>query len=209
MNGRGAGAASARREAVRLRRVPGHPDRLLQLERGAWVVSDRYALACEQVAASLPNAIGVAADMAAPADIAALVEREGRTLQRIGLSATQKPIADVARFLVGGRDEPCSIIDGGHRRALDLGLLLPHSPLEPVMSNEVWDELYEQLVGLIESHRTTLVFVNTRRSAERVARRLSERLGDAQVSSHHGSLSREKRGSKLRSDTRTNRDVPW
>jgi ATP-dependent Lhr-like helicase len=125
--------------------------------------------------------------------LSALVERDGGKLQRIGLSATQRPIEEVARFLVGVRDEPCAIVDTGHRRALDLDLLLPYSPLEPVMSHEVWDELYEQLVGLIERHRTTLVFVNTRRAAERVARRLSERLGDAQVSSHHGSLSREKR----------------
>ncbi|HEX6244158.1 MAG TPA: DEAD/DEAH box helicase, partial [Polyangiales bacterium] len=83
--------------------------------------------------------------------LSALVEGEGRSLQRIGLSATQKPIDNVARFLVGARAEPCTVIDAGHRRALDLDLLLPHSPLESVMSNEVWDELYEQLVGLIES----------------------------------------------------------
>ncbi|HEY6882083.1 MAG TPA: DEAD/DEAH box helicase, partial [Polyangiales bacterium] len=93
-------------------------------------------------------------------------------LQRIGLSATQRPIAQVAAFLVGARDEPCRIVDQGHARALDLGLLLPDAPLEAVMSNEVWSELYERLVRLIDAHRTTLVFVNTRRSAERVARAL-------------------------------------
>jgi ATP-dependent helicase Lhr and Lhr-like helicase len=123
----------------------------------------------------------------------ALVSRQGHKLQRIGLSATQKPIERVARFLVGARAEPCAIFDAGHRRALDLDLLLPSSPLEPVMSHEIWEDLYAQLVAQIETHKTTIVFVNTRRSAERVARRLSERLGEAQVGSHHGSLSREKR----------------
>jgi ATP-dependent Lhr-like helicase len=123
----------------------------------------------------------------------ALVAAQGRKLQRIGLSATQKPIERVAEFLVGARAEPCAIVDAGHRRALDLDLLLPSAPLAPVMSHEIWEEIYAQLISLIETHTTTLVFVNTRRSAERVARRLSERLGDARVGSHHGSLSREKR----------------
>jgi ATP-dependent Lhr-like helicase len=125
--------------------------------------------------------------------LAALVAARGLSLQRIGLSATQKPIERVAEFLIGARGESCEIINTGHRRDLDLALLLPHSPLEAIMSNEVWDDLYEQLVQLISEHKTTLVFVNTRRSAERVARRLSERLGESAVSSHHGSLSREKR----------------
>jgi ATP-dependent Lhr-like helicase len=114
-------------------------------------------------------------------------------LQRIGLSATQKPIEEVARFLVGARDEGCRIVDSGHRRALDLALELPGSPLEAVMSGEVWEEVYERLVTLIEAHKTTLVFVNTRRVAERVAKQLSERLGAEHVGAHHGSLAREKR----------------
>jgi len=122
-----------------------------------------------------------------------LVSERGRSLQRIGLSATQRPIEDVARFLIGARDVPCPIVDSGHRRALDLALLLPRSPLEAVMSGEVWTELYDRLVALIEGHRTTLVFVNTRRTAERVAQKLTERLGEGHVTSHHGSLSREKR----------------
>ncbi|MDB4971920.1 MAG: box helicase domain protein [Myxococcaceae bacterium] len=122
-----------------------------------------------------------------------LVSAHGRSLQRIGLSATQNPIDEVARFLVGARDADCHIFDSGHRRTLDLALLLPDSALEAVMSNEVWSEVYDKLVRLIESHRTTLVFVNTRRTAERVARRLSEQLGEQHVTSHHGSLSREKR----------------
>jgi ATP-dependent Lhr-like helicase len=122
-------------------------------------------------------------------------------LQRIGLSATQKPIEEVARFLVGtsGLDESghprCAIIDSGHARKMDLAIELPPSPLDAVMSNEVWAEVYHRLADLIEAHGTTLVFVNTRRLAERVTHQLAERLGQDKVTSHHGSLS-----AKLRLD---------
>ncbi|MCG8553776.1 MAG: DEAD/DEAH box helicase [Proteobacteria bacterium] len=120
----------------------------------------------------------------------------GRDVTRIGLSATQRPIAEVARFLVGqGPSGPraCNVVDLGHSRQLDLGIELPASPLEAVMAGEVWEELYDRLAGLIEEHRTTLVFVNTRRLAERLTRHLAERLGDDRVMAHHGSLSREQR----------------
>ena len=116
-------------------------------------------------------------------------------LQRIGLSATQKPIEEVARFLVGARhiDEmgnaQCTIVDCGYARKLDLAIELPGSPLEAVMSNEVWAEVYGRLADLIEAHETTLVFVNTRRLAERVTHHLCDRLGNDKVMSHHGSLS--------------------
>src|SRR5437899_1545032 len=122
-------------------------------------------------------------------------------LQRIGLSATQRPIEEVARFLVGtgavdeGGKPDCEIIDIGHRRELDLAIEIPKSPLEAVMSNEVWKEAYHRLAELIQAHRTTLVFVNTRRMAERVTHHLSELLGAEAVTSHHGSLS-----AKLRLD---------
>ncbi|HEY5991028.1 MAG TPA: DEAD/DEAH box helicase [Candidatus Udaeobacter sp.] len=122
-------------------------------------------------------------------------------LQRIGLSATQTPIEEVARFLVGTRavddagNPDCEIIDIGHRRELDLAIEIPKSPLEAVMSNEVWEEIYHRLAELIQAHRTTLVFVNTRRMAERVTHHLSELLGADAVTSHHGSLS-----AKLRLD---------
>jgi ATP-dependent Lhr-like helicase len=130
--------------------------------------------------------------------LAALTEKP---LQRIGLSATQKPIEEVARFLVGTRNvDPkgtpdCAIIDIGHKRELDLAIEIPKSPLEAVMSNEVWEEIYSRLAELIQEHRTTLVFVNTRRMAERVTHHLSELLGADAVTSHHGSLS-----AKLRLD---------
>jgi ATP-dependent Lhr-like helicase len=120
-----------------------------------------------------------------------------KPLVRIGLSATQKPIEEVARFLVGTANidvdgaPRCSIIDSGHTRRLDLALEIPGSPLESLMSNEVWEEIYDRLTTLIRQHQTTLVFVNTRRMAERVARHLGERLGDDNVTAHHGSLARE------------------
>ncbi|MQA29875.1 MAG: DEAD/DEAH box helicase [Luteitalea sp.] len=120
-------------------------------------------------------------------------------LLRIGLSATQKPIDEVARFLVGSAEvtdegvADCDIVNEGHRRAMDLGVEIPGSTLEAVMSSEIWVEYYDRLAQLIAAHRTTLVFVNTRRMAERVARHLSERLGEDAVTAHHGSLSKEKR----------------
>ena len=114
----------------------------------------------------------------------------GRKLQRVGLSATQKPIEEVARFLT---QRPCAIVDRGHKRAMDLAVEVPRSPLEAVMSHEVWQEIYARLVELIESHRTTLIMVNTRRLAERMARQLSEKLGEDCVAAHHGSLAKEAR----------------
>ncbi|HEX8616794.1 MAG TPA: DEAD/DEAH box helicase [Thermoanaerobaculia bacterium] len=151
-----------------------------------------------------------------------------RPLLRLGLSATQKPIEEVARYLVGmtterkqsvipsevegspadslgraehagdpstslGMTHACAIINEGHRRAMDLSLEVPRSRLDAVMSHEVWDEYYARLTELIEEHRTTLVFVNTRKMAERIAHHLSERLGEDAVTAHHGSLSKEKR----------------
>ena len=146
-------------------------------------------------------------------------DQSGRTLQRIGLSATQKPIDLVANYLVGnatGQSEcdssslgevevevegadsrwpkaDCAIVDSGFRRELDIRIEVPKSPLSALMSNEVWDELYSRLVELIESHDTTLVFVNTRRLSERLALALAERLGDDVVCSHHGSMSKDHR----------------
>lgn len=120
-------------------------------------------------------------------------------LTRIGLSATQRPIEEVARFLVGTRNlnadnlTDCAIIDSGHARKLDIAIELPESTLEAVMSGEVWEEVYDRLAQLIRQHKTTLVFVNTRRLAERVSRHLGERLGDENIAAHHGSLAREQR----------------
>ncbi len=113
----------------------------------------------------------------------------GAKPQRIGLSATVKPIDEVARFL----GETAHIVNVGHRRAMELAVEVPGDELGPVASNEMWDEIYNRVADLIHAHRTTLVFVNTRRLSERVAHRLQERLGDQAVLPHHGSLSRRLR----------------
>jgi len=121
--------------------------------------------------------------------------------QRIGLSATQRPIATIARLLVGagaGRTDPdgtpaCRIVDLGHRRALDLAIELPQTPLEAVASHEQWGEILDRIAGHLAEHRTTLVFVNTRRLAERLAHLLAERVGEDRVAAHHGSLSKNRR----------------
>ncbi|HEY4211463.1 MAG TPA: DEAD/DEAH box helicase [Steroidobacteraceae bacterium] len=132
----------------------------------------------------------------------------GRRLTRIGLSATQTPIEDVARFLVGTRQiaadgrPDCTIIDTGHVRHRDLAIEIPPSPLESVMSGEVWTQVYDRLAELITEHRTTLVFVNTRRHAERIARHLSERIGEDKITAHHGSMAKELR---LDAETRLRR----
>ena len=116
-----------------------------------------------------------------------------RPFVRLGLSATQKPIEDVARYLTGQETAECAIVDEGHRRTMDMAVEIPRSLLDAVMSHEVWEEYYDRLEELVTSHRTTLIFVNTRRMAERMARHLSDRLGEDAVTAHHGSLSKEKR----------------
>ncbi|MDQ3784907.1 MAG: DEAD/DEAH box helicase [Actinomycetota bacterium] len=130
--------------------------------------------------------------------------------QRIGLSATQRPIQSVARLLVGaGRDRSnpdgsprCAVVDIGHQRNLDLALELPDDELGAVATAEQMAEILDLIAEHVKEHRTTLVFVNTRRMAERVAHQLGERLGDDQVAAHHGSLSKDRRQrieSRLRS----------
>ena len=111
---------------------------------------------------------------------------------RVGLSATQRPIETVAKLLVGDRELP-AIVDAGHQRALDLALELPDSELEAVASGEQMSEILDRIAQLVTEHRTTIVFVNTRRLAERLAHNLGERLGDDVVAAHHGSLSKERR----------------
>ena len=119
--------------------------------------------------------------------------RPDGALIRIGLSATQKPIEEIARFLTGnGRPAPV-IVDIGHQRKLDLAVEVPASQLGPIATNEMWEEIYDRIADLVRENRSTLVFVNTRRLAERVAHRLAERLGQQNVAAHHGSLSRKLR----------------
>jgi ATP-dependent Lhr-like helicase len=122
-----------------------------------------------------------------------LAANAAQPIQRIGLSATQKPIEEVAKFLVGNGPQNVRIVNSGHIRARDLNLVMPPAPLEAVMSGEVWATVYDQLAQLIQEHHTTLIFANTRRMVERVSRHLAERLGEENVAAHHGSLAKETR----------------
>jgi ATP-dependent Lhr-like helicase len=184
-------------ERDRMRRRPPHivvttPESLYILlgsESGRAMLATTRTLIVDEIHALAPNKRGT--------HLALSLERLdalcGRRLPRIGLSATQKPIEEIARFLVGEESNACTIIDTGHVRARDLQLEMPDSPLEAVMSAEVWEQIYRRLAELIEAHRTTLIFVNTRRMAERVTRQLSDRLGEENVTAHHGSLAKEAR----------------
>src|SRR5687767_11578251 len=177
---------------------------LLTSESGRRMLGTTRTVIVDEIHAVAPSKRGSHLALSLERLEALVAARGGEELLRIGLSATQRPVEEVARFLLGDRPagaggEPAdpaaraAIVDQGHRRALDIALELPGSPLEAVMSGEVWTEVYDRLAQLIAEHRTTLVFVNTRRLSERVAAHLQERLGEAAVASHHGSLSRERR----------------
>jgi ATP-dependent Lhr-like helicase len=170
---------------------------LLTSKGGRRMLSDVRTVIVDEIHAVVTNKRG--------AHLALSLERlealVGRDITRIGLSATQNPIEDVAHFLLGSRGDDtdggaapdCRIVDVGHQREMDLAVELPGSPLETVMSLEVWEEIYAKLAALIAAHRTTLIFVNTRRLAERVTRHLSELVGEDAITSHHGSLARKHR----------------
>jgi len=113
--------------------------------------------------------------------------------QRIGLSATQNPISLVADFLCGTRHRDCAVVEVGRRRHFDLAVEVPNDELSSVSTNAIWDDVYNRLAELALEHRSTLVFVNTRSMAERLAFQLGERLGNENVAAHHGSLSRKLR----------------
>jgi ATP-dependent Lhr-like helicase len=183
-------------ERQQMRRRPPHivvttPESLyilLTSKSGRAMLSTTRTVIVDEIHAIAPNKRG--------AHLALSLERlealAGRQLIRIGLSATQKPISEIAKFLVG-HDGDCTIVDTGHVRQRDLAIEMPPAPLEAVMSGDVWMQVYDRLAELIREHRTTLIFVNTRRLAERAARHLSERLGEENVTAHHGSLAREQR----------------
>ncbi|HSD59834.1 MAG TPA: DEAD/DEAH box helicase, partial [Burkholderiales bacterium] len=184
-------------ERERMRRRPPHivvttPESLYVLlgsDSGRKMLATTRTVIVDEIHALAPNKRG--SHLALSLERLAALTGEG--LVRVGLSATQKPVDEVARFLVGAPAADCAIINIGHVRERDLALEVPGSPLEAVMSGEVWEQVYGRLAELIAAHRTTLVFVNTRRLAERVTRHLSERLGEDQVTAHHGSLAREQR----------------
>ncbi len=187
------------------------------------LTADKSRAILRDVETVIVDEIHAVADDKRGAHLALSLERlEALTYRRpvrIGLSATQKPIEEVAHFLTGNRGlesgmgaismtaggdlstslragagatQPV-IVDVGHKRKLDLGIEVPPMPLGPVASNELWDAVYDRLVELVAQHRSTLVFVNTRRMAERLCHELGERIGEENVAAHHGSLSRKLR----------------
>jgi ATP-dependent Lhr-like helicase len=184
-------------ERERMRKTPPHilvttPESLyilLTSESGRNMLRNVRKVIVDEIHALAPNKRG--------AHLALSLERlqalTNAPLTRIGLSATQKPLSVVAQFLTGNRDELCTVVDCGFIRERDLAIELPDSPLEAVMANEVWATLYDKLADLVRAHKTTLIFVNNRRLAERAARHLGERLDATQVAAHHGSLAREHR----------------
>ncbi|UXI66363.1 DEAD/DEAH box helicase [Tahibacter amnicola] len=190
-------------ERERMRRKPPHilvttPESLYVLlgsESGRRVLASTRSVIVDEIHALAPNKRGSHLALS----LARLESLAGRPLLRIGLSATQQPIQEVARFLVGSKaidaegNATCRIVDRGYSRERDLAIELPDAPLEAVMSGDAWSQVYARLAALVRAHRTTLVFVNTRRMAERAARHLSEELGHERVAAHHGSLSRDHR----------------
>jgi len=191
-------------ERDRMRKRPPHivvttPESLYILlgsASGRRMLSTTRTVIVDEIHALAPNKRG--------AHLALSLERLdalcGRRLVRIGLSATQKPIDEVARFLTGSSmpllaacGQACRIVDAGHVRARDLAIELPETALEAVMSGDVWGQVHARLEALIEAHSTTLIFVNTRRMAERLAKHLSESLGKDKVTAHHGSMAKEHR----------------
>ena len=190
-------------ERTRMRRQPPHilvttPESLfilLSSDSGRRMLKTVRSVIVDEIHALAGNKRGAHLSLSLERLAALCEEHQQRAPTRIGLSATQKPIEDMAHFLVGehAHGDECAIIDTGHVRARDLALEVPSAPIEAVMSNEVWEEIYDRLEQLINEHRTTLIFVNTRRLAERAARHLAERIGEQYVTAHHGSLSREHR----------------
>src|SRR5213594_4802912 len=173
---------------------------LLTAEKSRRILQDVRTVIVDEIHAVAPNKRG--------AHLALSLERleaETRTRPvRIGLSATQRPIETIAKLLVGssrlaprrgpvapGMQRVPRIVDIGHRRQMDLAVEVPKDELGAVATNAIWSDVYDRVADLVREHRSCLVFVNTRRLAERVAHHLEERLGGQVVAAHHGSLSRQ------------------
>jgi len=188
-------------ERARMKRQPPHilvttPESLyilLTADSGREMLSTVRTVIVDEIHALAGNKRGAHLALSLERLVALCEARGAAPPTRVGISATTKPIDVLTAFLTGTERSECTVIDEGHARARDLKLVLPSSPLEAIMPNEVWTEEYDRLAELIRQHRTTLVFVNTRRLAERAARHLAERLGEDVVTSHHGSLAKEHR----------------
>ena len=191
--------ARERREAVR------HPPHVLVTTPESLYIlltSDSGRRALRDVRTLIVDEIHAVAADKRGAHLALSIERldalvaqaqPGARLQRIGLSATVRPLDVAGRLLCGAARPAPAVVDVGQRRDLDLGIEVLRDELGAVCTNEQWTEIYDRLADLARAHRSTLVFVNTRRLVERVSHALGERLGEAAVGAHHGSLSRERR----------------
>jgi len=122
-----------------------------------------------------------------------VMQTTGTKPVRVGLSATQRPIERIARLLVGTKRPMPHIVDAGHRREIDLAIEITDDELAAVASNEQFGRVYDRIAELVTQHRSTIVFVNTRRLVERTAAALEQRLGEEHVAAHHGSMSRQLR----------------
>ncbi|MFV2061812.1 MAG: DEAD/DEAH box helicase, partial [Gammaproteobacteria bacterium] len=170
-------------ERSKMRRTPPHilvttPESLyllLSSASGREMLQDVRSVIIDEIHALAGNKRGAHLSLSLQRLSALCFNHHGETPVRIGLSATQKPIEDMAQFLVGDQQD-CTIVDTGHIRERDLAIELPETPLEAILSNDAWDEVYDRLCSFTDDHRTTLVFVNTRRLAERTAHHLAERL---------------------------------
>lgn len=167
---------------------------LLTSQSGMAMLQDAETLIVDEIHALADNRRGSHLSLT----MERLAAHTSAKLQRIGLSATQSPMTRVAKFLTGlaiaGEPPiPCQIIDEGHLKTLDMGIVIPESPLEAVIAHEVWAEIYRDLVKRIEAHRTTLIFVQTRSLTEKVTHNLTKLMGEDQVAAHHGSMSADLR----------------
>ena len=188
-------------ERARMKRQPPHilvttPESLyilLTADSGREMLRTVRTVIVDEIHALAGNKRGAHLALSLERLVALAETNGGAPPTRVGISATTKPIDLLTAFLTGTQRSECTVIDEGHARARDLNLELPSSPLEAIMANEVWTEEYDRLAELIRAHRTTLVFVNTRKLAERAARHLADRLGEDAVTSHHGSLAKEHR----------------
>ena len=169
---------------------------LLTSERGRHLLGTVRTVIIDEIHALLPSKRGAHLALSLERLDALCQSRTGHSPQRVGLSATMRPLSEVRAFLCGSsteRQAACEVIDAGHTRPLDIELWVPGSPLEAVTSAEVYGEVYDELARRILGQKTTLVFCNTRKQTERVTRFLEERLGPDSITSHHGSLSKQLR----------------
>jgi ATP-dependent helicase Lhr and Lhr-like helicase len=194
---------TSQRERAAIRRDP--PDILITTPESLFLMlTSRSREALASVETVIVDEIHAVAGGKRGAHLMLSLERleqlAGHSVQRVGLSATQRPLDEIARFLGGDRE--VTIVDAGASKELDLEVVVPVDDMRelgaaPAVEGEprvsIWPAVYPRLLDLVREHRSTIVFVNSRRSAERVANRLNELAGEPVARAHHGSVAREQR----------------